>query len=355
MRPINLLDYEELARQRLPKAVYDFIAGGAEDEVSLARNRSAWNSVQLLPRVLVDVSNVDTSTEVLGQATSMPVLLAPVAFHQLANPEGERATARAAAAGDTIMVLSTMSSTRLEDVAAAARGPRWFQLYVYPDREITKALVQRAEAAGFSALCLTVDVPYLGRRERDLYNGLQLPAGIVPANFQGLVEIDEGTGQDSTLTAQAASLISPSVTWDDVDWLRSITSLPVMIKGVLSADDAKIALEHAVAGLVVSNHGARQLDGVPAPIEVLPEIVDAVAGRVPVLVDGGVRRGTDVVKALALGASAVLIGRPYIWGLAAESEAGVVHVLEMLRDEFQLAMALCGCRKVAEISRRLVR
>jgi isopentenyl diphosphate isomerase/L-lactate dehydrogenase-like FMN-dependent dehydrogenase len=364
---VNLFDFEEVARQKLPKPLYDFIAGGAEDEVSLARNRSAWNRFQLLPRMLVDVSSIDTSAEVLGQHVRAPVLLAPVAYHRVADPEGEKATARAAAAAGTVMVLSTMSTTRLEDVADAAPGaPRWFQLYVYPEREITKSLVQRAESAGYSALCLTVDVPYLGRRERDFYNRLQFPDGIEPANFLGLLEVQSALGRlgrdltayqasGSELAAQAASLISPAITWDDVDWLRSITSLPVLIKGVLAADDARIALDHGVAGIVVSNHGARQLDGVPAPVEVLPEVVEAVAGRVPVLVDGGVRRGTDVVKALALGATAVLIGRPYIWGLAAEGEAGVRRVYEMLRAEFELAMALCGCRTVGEIGPALVR
>ncbi len=352
---VNLFDYEEIARQKLPKEIYDLIAGAADDEISLARNRSAWGEIQLLPRVLVDVSKVDTSTAVLGQRVGAPVLLAPVAYQRAAHPEGEAATARAAAASDTIMILSTMSTTTIEDVAAAAAGPRWFQLYVYPEREITKRLVERAEKSGYSALCLTVDVPYLGRRERDLHNRLEFPSGILPVNFLGEINVSEYKGQDSALAAQAASLISPSITWDDVDWLRSITSLPVLIKGVLAAADAKIALDHGAAGIVVSNHGARQLDGVPAPIEVLPEVVEAVGGRVPVLVDGGVRRGTDVLKALALGATAVLIGRPYVWGLAAEGEAGVRCVLEMLRAEFELAMALSGCRSVSEIKRGHVR
>jgi isopentenyl diphosphate isomerase/L-lactate dehydrogenase-like FMN-dependent dehydrogenase len=352
---VNLFDFEEIAREKLPREIYDFIAGAAEDEVSLGRNRVAWDEIKLLPRMLVDVSNVDTSTTVLGQRIGAPIMLAPVAFHRAAHADGEAGTARAAAASDTIMILSTMSTTPIEEVSAAAEGPRWFQLYIHPDREITKRLVQRAEAAGFLALCLTVDVPYLGRRERDFRNMLQFPPGILPANFLSEVDVSEYAAEDSALAAQAANLISPAITWDDVDWLRSVTSLPVVLKGVLAPDDARIALEHGVAGIVVSNHGARQLDGVPAPIEMLPEVVDVVGGRVPVLVDGGVRRGTDVLKALALGATAVLIGRPYIWGLAAEGEAGVRHVLLMLRAEFELAMALCGCRTVGEISRALVR
>jgi isopentenyl diphosphate isomerase/L-lactate dehydrogenase-like FMN-dependent dehydrogenase len=352
---VNLFDFEEIAREKLPREIYDFIAGAAEDEVSHGRNRAAWNEIKLLPRMLVDVSNVDTSTTVLGQRIGAPIMLAPVAYHRAAHPDGEAATARAAAASDTIMILSTMSTTPIEEVAAAADGPRWFQLYIHPDREITKSLVQRAEAAAFAALCLTVDVPYLGRRERDFRNRLQFPPGIVPANFLGEIDVSGYSAEESELAAQAANLISPAITWEDVDWLRSVTSLPVVIKGVLAPDDARIALEHDVAGIVVSNHGARQLDGVPAPIEMLPEVVDVVGGQVPVLVDGGVRRGTDVLKALALGASAVLIGRPYIWGLAFDGEAGVSRVLAMLRTEFELAMALCGCRTVGEISRALVR
>jgi isopentenyl diphosphate isomerase/L-lactate dehydrogenase-like FMN-dependent dehydrogenase len=352
---VNLFDYEEIARQKLPKEIYDFIAGAAEDEVSLARNRAAWSEIQLLPRMLVDVSNVDTSTTVLGQRMGAPIMLAPVAFHRAAHPDGEAATARAASASDTIMILSTMSTTPIEQVAAAAEGPRWFQLYVHPDREITKRLVQRAESSGFLALCLTVDAPYLGRRERDFRNMLQFPPGILPANFLSDVDVTEYTAEDSALAAQAANLISPSITWHDVDWLRSITSLPVLVKGVLAPEDARIALEHGAAGIVVSNHGARQLDGVPAPIEMLPEVAEVVAGRVPVLVDGGVRRGTDILKAIALGATAVLVGRPYIWGLAADGEAGVSRVLAMLRAEFELAMALCGCRSVDDVTARLIR
>ena len=355
MTPLNVRDYEVMAREKLEEPIYDFIAGGAEDEISLAGNLSAWSRIQLLPRVLAGVTNVDTATEVLGQPVTSPILLAPVAYLRAADPEGEKATARASAAAGTIMVLSTMSTVPMEEVAAAAEGRRWFQLYVYPERDVTKRLVQRAEAAGYSALCLTVDVPYLGRRERDFYNQLQFPPGIVPANFLDMIEVSEFHATDSALAAQAASLISPAITWDDVDWLRSITSMPVLLKGVLTAADAKVALDHGVAGIIVSNHGGRQLDGVPAPVEVLPEIVEAVAGRVPVLVDGGVRRGTDVLKALALGADAVLIGRPYVWGLAAEGEAGVRNVIRMLQEEFRLAMALSGCRSVGEINRALIR
>jgi isopentenyl diphosphate isomerase/L-lactate dehydrogenase-like FMN-dependent dehydrogenase len=355
MRPVNVRDYESLARNALDRPIYDFIAGGAEDELSLVENVTAWSRIRLLPRVLADVTSVDTATELLGQRVTVPMLLAPVAYLCVADPEGEKAVARAAATAGTIMVLSTMSTTPMEEVSTAADGPRWFQLYVYPQREITQRLVQRAEAAGYSALCLTVDVPYLGRRERDLYNQLEFPPGTLPANFVDLIEVGEFKATDSALAAQAATMISPAITWAYVDWLRSITSMPVLLKGILAAEDAKIALEHGVAGIIVSNHGGRQLDGAPAPVEVLPDVVEAVAGRMPVLVDGGIRRGTEILKALALGADGVLIGRPYVWGLAAEGEAGVRNVIRMLQEEFRLAMALCGCRSVAEISRALVR
>jgi (S)-2-hydroxy-acid oxidase len=351
---VNVSDYEKAAREKLPKEVYDFIAGGAEGEVSLRSNREAWGRIQLVPRVLVDTTRLDTSCDLLGQPLAFPLMLAPVAFQKLADPEGEKATARAAAMAGTPMVLSTMSTYKMEEVAAAANGPKWFQLYSNPDRKVTQRLVERAEAAGYQALCLTVDVPYLGRRERDMHNRLEFAEDIVPRNFDGMLDVSPYEAV-RTLSQQASSLIGPAMSWELVDWLRSITSMPVLLKGVLAVEDARIALEHGVAGIIASNHGGRQLDGVPAGIEVLPEIVEAVAGQAPVLVDGGVRRGTDILKALSLGAQAVLIGRPYVWGLAARGEEGVAHVVEMLREEFRLAMALAGCRSVAEITRRHVR
>lgn len=355
--PVNLLDYEPLARERLPRPIYDFVAGGAEDEVTLKANREAFQRLQLLPRVLVDVSKVDPSTTVLGTRLSFPVILAPVALHKLAHPQGELATARAATAAGTVMVLSTMSSYRIEEVAAASKGPKWFQLYVHPDREITKRLVARAEEAGYSALVLTVDVPRLGRREADFRNRLAFPEGVFPINYLGEVELDSlpVQTQGSVLAAQGAVLIDPALSWRDVDWLRSITSMPLLLKGVLNPQDALIALDHGVAGLIVSNHGGRQLDTAPPAIDALPRIAEAVAGRVELLVDGGIRRGTDVLKALALGASAVLIGRPYVWGLAVGGQSGVSHVLSLLRAEFEMAMALTGCVSVSSITSGLVR
>ncbi len=358
MKPVNLLEYEELARETLPQAIFDFIAGGAEDEITLNRNREAFQRIHLRPRILIDVSQVAPSTHVLGQPVSFPVLLAPVALHRAAHPDGELATARAAAAHGLIMVLSTMSSYTIEEVADAANGPKWFQLYVNPGRDVTERLVRRAEAAGYSALCLTVDAPYLGRRERDLRNRLEFPPDVTYRNLERDVDLSAVPpmgDQGSALAAAAVRLINPAMTWHDVDWLRSLTSLPLLVKGIVTAEDAGLAVEHGVAGVVVSNHGGRQLDSVPATIEVLPEIVEAVRGRAVVLVDGGIRRGTDVLKALALGAQAVLIGRPYVWGLAADGEAGVRRVLELLKTEFELAMALTGCRSVGEITADLVK
>lgn len=356
-RAQSLLELEALAREKLPPQIFDFIAGAAEDEITLARNRQAWQAIQLLPRVLVDVSTVDTSTTVLGQKMPSPVVLAPVALHRLVHDDGELATARAAAAQGTTMTLSTMASCTIEDVAAAADGPRWFQLYCYTDKAVTERLVRRAEAAGYSALCLTVDVPRLGRRERDFVHNLAFPDDVTPVNFEGEVDITAiPLGQrGSTLSAYAASLLDASVTCDDVDWLRSLTSMPVILKGILAPEDAVLAADHGAAAVVVSNHGGRQLDGTPAGVEALPDVIAAVGDCLEVLVDGGVRRGTDVLKALALGARAVLIGRPYVWGLALDGQDGVAHVLEMLQAEFELAMALSGATSVARISRALVR
>jgi len=354
---VNLHDLEPLAKEKLPAPIYDFIAGGAEDEVTLRRNRDAFEAIQLRPRVLVDVTNVDTATSVLGEELRFPVMLAPVALHQMAHPDGELAVARAAKVGGTAMILSTMSSITMEDVAKETDAPKWFQLYCYRERKVTESLVKRAEAAGYRTLCLTVDVPRLGRRERDTRHGIQFPPDVIPRNFIG--ELDMGSlpleAQGSALAAMAGTLLDPSLTWETVDWLRSITSMPVLVKGVLAPEDAELAIEHGVDGIVISNHGGRQLDGVPAAIEVLPEIADTVGGRVPLIIDGGVRRGTDVLKALALGASAVLIGRPYIWGLAVDGESGVSRVLTMLQTEFGLAMALCGVTSVGQINQSLVR
>jgi isopentenyl diphosphate isomerase/L-lactate dehydrogenase-like FMN-dependent dehydrogenase len=353
---VNVFDYEELARQKLSQPFFDYIAGGADDEVTLHRNRQAFEDIELRPRALVDVSEVDLSTSVLGQRVEMPVLLAPVAVQRLAHPEGELATARAAAAAGTIMTLSTMASASIEEVAEASDGPKWFQLYVHPDRNVSKRMVQRAEAAGYKAVCLTVDVPRLGRRERDFRNRFDYPPGVAHRNYIGEVELPplEVEAGTSALSASADVLIDPSLTWEVIDWLRSLTHLPIIVKGVMTAEDARLAVDHGASAIVVSNHGGRQLDGAPATIGVLPEIVTAVQGRCEVLLDSGIRRGTDILKALALGANAVLVGRAYIWGLAVGGEKGVTQVLSMLRNELELAMALCGCRSMSDVSPEVV-
>jgi 4-hydroxymandelate oxidase len=301
------------------------------------------------------VSRRALATTVLGSRVALPVLVAPTAFHRMACAEGERATVRAAGAVGTIMILSALSNTAVEEVVAAATGPVWFQLYVYRDREATAGLVRRAEAAGCEAIVVTVDAPQLGRRERDVRNRFHLPAGLavenlLPAGYGAV----ERPPQESGLAAYFASLIDPALCWDDIAWLRGLTRLPLLLKGIVRADDAVRAVDVGAAGVVVSNHGGRQLDGAIATIDALPGIVEAVGGRIEVLLDGGIRRGTDVIKAIALGASAVCVGRPVLWGLAVDGQAGVEHVLGILRDELDLAMALCGAPNVGAIGRDLV-
>jgi 4-hydroxymandelate oxidase len=343
---------------------YDYYASGAEGERTLADNVEAWQRIRLRPRCLVDVATRDLTTTVLGRRVSMPVLVAPTAFQRLAHPEGELATARATASAGTVMVLSTLANTTLEDVATAyagvdgvtseSPGGRWFQLYVYKDRGVTRSLVERAEAAGYDALVLTVDAPLFGRRLRDMRNGFALPDGLTAANVSpaGIGEV-AGVAGDSGLATYIAAMLDQGLTWRDVAWLRSITRLPIVVKGLLRGDDAALAMEHGAAGVVVSNHGGRQLDTTIATADALREVVDAVAKRGEVFVDGGVRRGTDILKAVALGARAVLVGRPVLWGLAADGEAGVRQALGMLRAELDLAMALCGCATIEAITRDL--
>ena len=336
-------------------AAFDYFAGAAGDERTLDDNRAAFDRVVFRPRVLVDVTTVDPSTIVLGTALSFPVMLAPTALNRLGHPDGEIAAVRAAGTAGTAMVLSTNSSTAVEDVARAATAGLWFQLYVYKDRGVTRMLVERAEAAGCGAIVLTVDMPRMGRRERDARNGFTLPPGVTMKNLETAGRADAATWPaGSSFMQYVHELIDPSLTWEAVAWLRSITALPVVVKGVLAPDDADLAIQHGAAAIVVSNHGGRQLDGSIATLDALPDMVARVGGRMPVLLDGGVRRGTDVLKALALGARAVLVGRPYLWGLAAEGQAGVSRVLQMLRDEFELAMALAGTPRIADITGALV-
>jgi len=355
MDPINLYDYETIAREKLTPMAYDYYASGAHDEITLAENHAAYDRLKLRYRVLRDISRRDISTTVLGHQLRMPVLVAPTAFHKLAHPDGEVATARAAGAAGTLMILSTLSTTSIEDVMAAATGPVWFQLYVYKDRGATEALVQRAAAAGCSALVLTVDAQIWGRRERDVRNRFQLPAGLSVKNLMPAgQEAFPKEAQDSGLAAYVASLFDQTLSWRDVEWLCGLTTLPVLLKGIVHPDDARLAVAHGAAGVIVSNHGGRQLDTAPATIEALPAVVEAVDGRIEVLIDGGIRRGTDVIKALALGARAVAVGRPVLWGLAYDGQRGVERVLELLRSEVDLAVGLCGAASIHELDRGLL-
>jgi isopentenyl diphosphate isomerase/L-lactate dehydrogenase-like FMN-dependent dehydrogenase len=352
---VEIGDFEAAARDQLSKMAYDYYASGANDQVTLRENRAAFERILLSPKMLVDVSRIDLTTGVLGMPLNAPFMIAPTAFQRMAHRDGELATARAAQAQGIAMTLSTIASTSLEDVAAEAPEIRWFQVYVFKDRGVTRRLVQRAEAAGYKALALTVDTPKFGRRYADVRNKFHLPPGITVANLAdaGLEQLGQVSGE-SGLAAYSASLFDPTLTWKDVEWLKSITTLPVLVKGVLRADDAVLAMEHGAAGLIVSNHGGRQLDTVRASIDALPRIAEVANGRVPLLLDGGVRRGTDVLKALALGAQAVLIGRPILWGLAVAGQAGVEKVLTILRDEIELAMMLAGVARVHDITRDLL-
>jgi 4-hydroxymandelate oxidase len=321
-------DYEPLARQVLPGDVFDYFAGGAGDEWTLAENRRAFERWVIRPRMLTGAWPVDPSTRILGTDIAFPVLVAPWAYQRRAHADGELATARAADRAGTIMVVSSTTVDYLEEIAAASDGPKWWQLYVFTDRGETVELLHRVHAQGFAAVCLTVDFPVSGLRHRDTRSGFDMPIGLP---------------QDDLTFA-------PDLTWDDLAWIREAAPLPLLVKGLLTAEDALLAVEAGVDAIVVSNHGGRQLDSVHAPITVLPEVVEAVAGRVPVLVDGGFRRGTDVFKALALGADAVLVARPTCWGLAVAGEDGVVDVLRILRAELENTMVLAGTRSVAEIT-----
>jgi 4-hydroxymandelate oxidase len=341
---------EDQARSLLPSAVYDYLAGGADDERTLEDNVAAWARLRLRPRILCDVTEVSVATTVLGTPVRLPVLVAPVAFHRLAHPEGEVATARGAAAAGSIMVVSTRASRTLEDIAAAAPElPPWFQVYVLRDREWTADLVARAAAAGYRALVLTGDTPFVGHRRRDAANGFVLPPDV------GMANLPAGAGQAvADPDDHPGARQSPAVTFDDIRWLASISRLPVVVKGVLRGDDAVRCVDAGASALVVSNHGGRQLDGALAGADALPEVVSAVAGRVEVYVDGGIRRGTDVLKALALGARAVLVGRPVLWGLATSGAAGAQGVVEHLGEELAQVMALAGARDVDDVTPDLV-
>jgi len=356
MLSLSLRELEAEARPCLAPSIYEFFAGGSGDEITLRANEAAFGRFGLVPRVLTGAGRPDLGVSLLGCASSSPILIAPTAFHRLAHPDGECATARAAAASGTIMIASMASTVAIANVAASARAAAgavdpslWFQIYIQPDLGFTEAIVRRAEAAGCKALVVTVDSPAFGRRERDLRNGfVELPDGMCCENMRE-PQGEEGLGRPRSIE------FAPELSWEHIDWLRSVTALPIALKGVMHPDDARMAVDRGIDALLVSNHGGRQLDSVPATIDLLPVIAEAVGDRVPLLLDGGVRRGTDVVKALALGASAVAIGRPVLWGLTLDGTKGVSRVLDMLRSELEQALTLCGCRSLDDLDRSFVR
>lgn len=338
---ITVADFEAAAASHVEPAAWDYYAGGAGDERTLAENREAWDRLRLRPRVLVDVSLRDLSVTVLGTRLAHPVIVAPTAAHGFAHADAERATARGAAAAEALYTVSTIATAPMEEVAAAAPGgPRWFQLYAPADREACRGLVERAVAAGYGAVVVTVDLPMPGNRERDVRNGFTVPLGMH-------LPLDQPTGETGLV-------VLPTWDWDDLAWLRSICPIPLLAKGIVRADDAARAVETGCDGVWVSNHGGRQLDTSLPAVEALPEIVEAVGERAVVVVDGGVRRGIDVLKGVALGADLVAVGRPVLWGLAVDGAEGVTRVLSILRDELSLAMALAGCRSIEEVRSDLV-
>jgi len=352
--PLNLHEYEAAARDLLSPMTLGYVSGGSCDEVTLRANRAAFDRWRLLPRVMRGLREASTATTVLGQDVALPVLIAPSGLHRLAHDDGELATIRGAHGAGTIYTMSTASTVPM-GIISQEGAPWWFQLYLFSDRGISRDLVEQAAAAGASALVVTVDVPLLGRREADERNRFSLPDGIVMANLQTpkhmlIPATDGGSG----LTTYIGAVWEPALTWDDLDWLASLSPLPVIPKGILHPDDATRAFDHGARAVIVSNHGGRQLDSAVASLDALPAVVEAVAGRGEVLLDGGVRRGTDVLKALALGAQAVLIGRPVYWGLAAGGESGVRHILELLRAELALDLMLCGVASPAEVTRELL-
>ncbi|WP_280355807.1 alpha-hydroxy acid oxidase [Pseudomonas sp. BN414] len=347
-------DYEAFARERMTPSAWAYLNGGAADELTLADNLTAFQRVRLLNRVLEDLGGGQTRLELCGLELDYPILLAPVAYQKLAHPDGELASVLGASAMGAAMVVSTQASVSLEDIAQAAQTPLWFQLYIQPDREFTRELVRRAEAAGYRALVVTVDAPVNGLRNREQRAAFALPANVEAVNLKGMRSLPPSVAQPGSSPLFGSPLLASAPTWKDLEWLQSLTRLPVLVKGVMNPRDAVRAVEQGVAGIVVSNHGGRTLDSLPATLDVLPAIAQAVQGRVPLLLDGGVRRGTDVFKALALGASAVMIGRPYVHGLAVAGPSGVAHVLHLLRTELEVAMALTGCARLNDIDASLI-
>jgi 4-hydroxymandelate oxidase len=343
----DVMRFEPLARRRLSQMAYDYVRSGGGDEISMRENRGGFERLQLSPNVLVDVSHIDTKVVLFEGEFESPILLAPVAYHRLYHAEGEIGTARGASAAGAGFVISSLTTTSIDDIARNTNMPIWFQLYVQRDRGFTKEMVERAVAAGCKAVCLTVDTPVLGCRY--LQQSFGLPKNMECVHLRGLALKTPVTGHKTQRSSIYDMLFDPSFNWNDLEWLKKVAGVPVILKGVLSAEDGRRAVEHGADGVIVSNHGGRNLDTVPAAIDALPRVVEAVAGRIPVMLDSGIRRGTDVLMALALGAKAVFIGRPYVYGLAVGGAKGVERVIQILRDELERAMALTGRRSIAEI------
>ncbi|XP_046849465.1 peroxisomal (S)-2-hydroxy-acid oxidase GLO5-like [Xenia sp. Carnegie-2017] len=352
--PVCISDFEKYAEKFLPKNAWDYFSAGANACVSLKENRRAFDRLRIRPRILRDVSSINMSTTILGEKIDFPICVAPTAMQKMAHSDGEVATTKAAATLKTCMILSTWSTSSMEDVGNASSGLKWFQLFVCKDQSVTVDLIERAVAAGFKAIVVTVDTPYLGRRYADVRNQFALPSHLELGNYTKKYATAIKSDKDSGRASFEATLYNSSLTWKIIPWLKSVTKLPIVLKGILTAEDAKLAVSYGVDGILVSNHGARQLDFVPATVEALPEVISAVNGKCEVYLDGGIRYGSDVFKSLALGARAVFVGRPIVWGLAYKGEAGVVSVLNILKDEFHLAMGLAGCSSIDEISKIMV-
>ena len=347
-------EYEEFARAHMSPEAWAYFSGGVADELTLRENIDAFRHLQLSNRLLADMQGGHTEVSLFGHIYDYPVMLAPVAFQKLVHPQGELATVTAASAMRAGMILSTQSSCLLEDVSSNAQTPLWFQLYIQPDRGFTRELVQRAEQSGYRALVVTVDAPVNGPRNREQRAKFHLSAGVSAVNLHGMQGAQAAVARAGASPVFQSGYLADVPTWKDVEWLRSLTSLPVLLKGVMTPADALTAVHLGVEGIIVSNHGGRTLDTQPATITALPGIAGVLEGRVPLLLDGGIRRGTDVLKAIALGANAVLIGRPYIYGLAVAGAIGVTHVLHLLRTELEMAMVLTGCRTLKDISTSVI-
>jgi len=350
---VSVSDFEAAAETKMSSIAREYLQSGAADEITLRRNRSIYDSLLLKPRVLRGAEHLDTSITLFGAKLPHPLLLSPTAYQKLFHKDGEIAAAAGAAQTQTIYTASSFSTVSIEKIAASSSHPVWFQLYTPPDRAISSDLIQRAEKSGCKAIVLTVDTPVLGTRNREMRSNFRLPRGMIRENLR---KYGTGLTRDAhfTPTGVATTALDASLTWDHVDWVRSRTKLPLLLKGILAAEDAALALEHGADGIVVSNHGARNLDTTLSTLEALPGVVDAVAGKVPVLVDGGIRRGTDIFKALALGATAAAIGRPYVYGLTVAGSAGVARVVEILLSELRAAMALCGRPTIASIDKSVL-